>query len=104
MTKSIFFPALFQALIHCAKLLPTHCGNAFTWGAQVRTIFGREEPASTSVIVITSVRLCRGCSVALYRLTTRMPAYLMNCFIYSSLYSSSLLLREGKVRMQRISK
>ena len=40
---------------------------------------------NVSIMVMTSVRLCKGCNVELSKLTTGMPAYLMNCLIYSSL-------------------
>ena len=58
----------------------------FIKSAQVSTILGlppapKGEFIILSCMVIISVRLCKGCRVALSRLTTGMPAYLINCFI-----------------------
>src|SRR6476646_1762126 len=74
-----------HAFTHCEKEFATHCGKGFTCGAHVNTIFGLRCSVKFSLIVITSVKLCNGCSVALSKLITGTLQYLMNCEINNSL-------------------
>ena len=71
-----------HALIHCEKLLATHCGNGFTCGAQVKTIFGLR----LQCVVVFPVMVIYICKALQWMKRCTFQTHYRNACIFNKLF------------------